>query len=279
MVCGFFLFGDYYFMQRIALGISYFGASYFGWQSQLCKRTVQDKLEYALNKFSQQRISVICAGRTDSGVHALMQVVHFDTSLQRDITSWVRGVNAFLPTDIAVQWARIVPNTFHARRSAKARRYVYIVLESPVRPSLEHERVGWVFRELDKKKMQDAALRLLGEHDFSSFRASECQALSPIKNMQHISIQKYGNYWRFEFQANAFLHHMVRNIMGCLVAVGQGKYPPSWIDSVLEACDRNVAAPTFSASGLYFAAPVYDGTWGLPTETPAFAWLPAAKLA
>lgn len=262
-------------MQRIALGISYFGAGYLGWQSQPCGRTVQDKLEHALTEFAQQKTTVVCAGRTDSGVHALMQVVHCNTPLQRDIASWVRGSNAFLPPDIAVQWARMVPNDFHARASAQARRYVYIVLESPVRPSLEHSRVGWVFRPLHYAAMQDAATRLLGEHDFSSFRAAACQALSPVKTMQDIAISKHGNYWRFEFQANAFLHHMVRNIMGCLLAVGQGKHPPSWIDSVLQAKNRDAAAPTFSPQGLYFAAPIYDSKWNLPTETPAFNWLPA----
>lgn len=261
-------------MQRIALGITYFGAAYLGWQSQPCGRTLQDKIEYALSEFTQQKTKVICAGRTDSGVHALMQVVHCNTPLRRDMASWVRGSNAFLPPDIAVQWARVVPSTFHARASAKARRYVYIVLESPVRSSLEHSRVGWVFRPLNYAAMQEAANRLLGKHDFSSFRASACQALSPIKIMQHIAISKNAHYWRFEFQANAFLHHMVRNIMGCLLAIGQGKYPPNWIDSVLQAKNRDAAAPTFSPNGLYFVAPIYDAVWGLPTETPSFTWLP-----
>ena len=213
---------------RLALGITYNGSAYEGWQSQLSGNTIQDKLELALAKFSTQPIRVNCAGRTDAGVHGLMQVVHFDTPLVRETASWVRGTNAFLPADIAVQWARVVPDEFHSRGSAMARRYAYVVLESAVRPSVEAGRVGWIYRSLDGEKMRQAASYLLGEHDFSSFRAARCQAKSPVKTLQQIDItQRPGSsYWRFEFQANAFLHHMIRNIMGCLVAVGQGFEKP-----------------------------------------------------
>ncbi|MEO7400807.1 MAG: tRNA pseudouridine(38-40) synthase TruA [Polaromonas sp.] len=265
---------------RIALGLSYGGGAYEGWQSQLSGKTVQDRLELALGKFAAQPVRTLCAGRTDAGVHALMQVVHFDTLVQRETASWVRGTNAFLPPDIAVQWARQVPGEFHSRGSAVARRYAYVVLESAIRPSVEAGRVGWVYRPLDGEAMQLATLHLLGEHDFSSFRAAQCQARSPVKTISRIDISRRAApdgrsaYWRFEFEANAFLHHMIRNIMGCLMAVGQGKHPPDWMAQVLAARSRNVAAPTFSPSGLYFLGPVYEERYGLPTQTAAYDWLP-----
>jgi len=264
---------------RLALGLSYLGSAYEGWQSQTSGLTVQDKLEKALLDFAGHKIGSLCAGRTDAGVHALRQVVHFDTTIARDLNSWVRGTNAFLPTDIAVQWAHVVPNDFHARGSALSRRYTYMLLESPVRPSLEAGRVGWVYRPMQISLMQAAALHLLGEHDFTSFRASSCQALSPVKKIVRIDIHRVGRqdgsaYWRFDFEANAFLHHMIRNLMGCFVAIGQGLKPPEWMLAVLQARDRKVAAPTFSPDGLYFAGPVYDPKWGLPALTPTYDWLP-----
>lgn len=259
---------------RVALGISYNGQPYQGWQSQLSGQTVQDRLEAALARFTTQKTSTLCAGRTDAGVHGLMQVVHFDTAVERSPGAWVRGTNSFLPRDIAIQWACPVPDAFHCRASALSRRYAYILLESQVRPSLEAGRVGWAFRPLALAPMQQAAELLLGEHDFSSFRASACQALSPIKHLQRLAITRRGAYWRFEFEANAFLHHMIRNLMGCLIAVGQGQYPPAWITQVLQARDRKVAAPTFSPDGLYFLGPRYAPHWGLPERTPAFDTLP-----
>jgi len=259
---------------RLALGISYNGQAYQGWQSQLSGLTVQDKLETALGKFTTHRVSTLCAGRTDSGVHGLMQVIHFDTPLERSPSSWVRGTNAFLPRDIAVEWAQIMPPEFHCRASALSRRYAYILMESVVRPSVNAGRVGWVFKPLDMVAMQQAAMHLLGEQDFTSFRASACQALSPIKTLQRIEISRRGAYWRFEFEANAFLHHMIRNIMGCLVTVGQGKQPPEWVQDVLLERDRDAAAPTFSPDGLYFLGPRYAPHWGLPERTPAFDGLP-----
>ncbi|HYF19010.1 MAG TPA: tRNA pseudouridine(38-40) synthase TruA [Ramlibacter sp.] len=259
---------------RWALGISYHGQAYDGWQSQPSGRTVQDRLESALSTFADQPVSTVCAGRTDAGVHALMQVVHLDTELQREAFSWVRGTNTFLPPDIAVQWAQPVPPEFHSRASAIGRRYAYVLLESPVRPSLESGRVGWVFRALDQAAMEAAAQRLLGEHDFTSFRASACQAKSPVKTLRRIAIRRRGPYWRFEFEANAFLHHMVRNLMGCLLVVGQGQKPAAWMDEVLAERNRDAAAPTFSPDGLYFVGPVYEPRWGLPDRTPPYDWLP-----
>ncbi|WP_395687101.1 tRNA pseudouridine(38-40) synthase TruA [Caenimonas koreensis] len=259
---------------RLALGISYNGQAYEGWQSQLSGRTVQDNLEKALTAFAAQRISTVCAGRTDAGVHGLMQVVHFDTDLQREEFSWTRGTNRFLPADIAVQWARPVPDSFHSRASALARRYSYVVLESPVRPSVDAGRVGWVFRPLDIDAMREAAAALVGKHDYTSFRASACQALSPVKTMARIDISRRGAYWRFDFEADAFLHHMIRNIMGCMLAIGQGLKPAGWMQEVLQARDRDAAAPTFSPDGLYFVGPVYGPEWNLPQRTPAYDGLP-----
>ena len=259
---------------RIALGITYNGQPYQGWQSQSTGLTIQDKLEKALKEFTTEKVTTLCAGRTDAGVHGLMQVVHFDTELNRDMSSWVRGTNRYLPDDISVQWAQEVSSDFHARGSALSRRYAYIVLESPVRPSLEFGRAGWVYRALDEAAMRQASRYLLGEHDFSSFRASSCQALSPVKTMMRIDIFKHGPDWRFEFEGNAFLHHMIRNIMGCMVTIGQGFQPPEWMSQVIESKRRDAAAPTFSPDGLYFQGPVYDAKWGLPTTTPPFHWLP-----
>lgn len=273
---------------RIALGVSYNGQAYSGWQSQPSGRTVQDHLEAALTRFAAQPVHTLCAGRTDAGVHGLMQVVHFDAPVKRAESSWVRGTNTFLPADIAVQWARTVPPAFHARACATARRYAYVLLQSPVRPSVESGRVGWVFQALDGQAMQQAASRLLGEHDFSSFRAAGCQAKTPVKTLHRIDIGHRpltptaapdnagcpSCYWRFEFEGSAFLHHMVRNIMGCLIAVGQGQHPPEWMAQVRDARSRDAAAPTFSPDGLYFLGPVYDDAWGLPTQTPAYHWLP-----
>ncbi|GAA4428391.1 tRNA pseudouridine(38-40) synthase TruA [Acidovorax lacteus] len=268
---------------RVALGVGYSGTRYHGWQSQPSGNTVQDQLEKALGRFAAQPVSTLCAGRTDAGVHGLMQVVHFDTPLNRTENSWVRGTNTFLPPDIAVQWARVVPDAFHARASAVARRYAYVLLQSRVRPSVEAGRVGWVFQPLDETAMQQAAATLLGEHDFTSFRAAACQAHTPVKTMHQIRISRrpatpMGDddacYWRFEFEANAFLHHMIRNIMGCLIAIGQGSQPAGWMREVLAARSRDAAAPTFAPDGLYFLGPVYDAHWGLPTRVPAYDWLP-----
>jgi len=258
----------------MALGVSYNGRAYQGWQSQASGQTVQDEIESALSRLAMHRVATLCAGRTDAGVHALMQVIHFDTETRRLPVSWVRGTNASLPRDIAVEWAVQVPSDFHCRASAVARRYRYVLLQSPVRPSVDAGRVGWVMRPLALQPMQQACSALIGKHDFSSFRAAACQALSAVKHMQRIEISQRGDCWCFEFEANAFLHHMIRNIMGCLIAIGQGKRPPQWIGEVLAAHNRKAAAPTFSPDGLYFLGPRYDPQWGLPDRTPAYDALP-----
>lgn len=262
--------------RRLALGVAYRGTAYQGWQSQPGGRTVQDRLETALGSFADTPVTTLCAGRTDAGVHALNQVVHIDAPVEREPFSWVRGTNRFLPADIALQWCRTVAPDFHARNAARGRRYVYLLLESAVRPALETGFVGWVFRPLDGDAMRAAAAYLIGEHDFSSFRSSECQSPTPVKTLRSIGIARLGAHWRFDFDGNAFLHHMVRNLMGCLVAVGQGLHPPGWMAEVLAARDRNAAAPTFAPDGLYFAGPYYDAAHGLPEHTPAFDWLPHA---
>jgi tRNA pseudouridine38-40 synthase len=259
---------------RLALGISYRGQAYQGWQSQPDGNTVQDRLEAALADFAAAPVHTVCAGRTDAGVHALNQVVHADVAVERANSSWVRGTNRFLPTDIAVQWCKPVSPAFHARYSALGRRYVYLLLESATRPALESGAVGWSFRPLDGQAMQNAADRLLGEHDFSAFRSAQCQAASPVKTIRSIAISRRGAYWRFEFDASAFLHHMVRNIMGCFVAVGTGTRPADWLDEVLASRRREFAAPTFSAAGLYFVGPYYDAAHDIPAHTPAMDWLP-----
>lgn len=260
--------------QRLALGVAYEGRRFHGWQSQPGGQTVQDHLEHALARFADGPVTTVCAGRTDTGVHALQQVVHLDPPVQRDLFSWVRGTNRFLPADIAVQWCREVPAGFHARNSARGRRYRYLLLESAVRPAVEAGRCGWVFRPLDGQAMQRAAAHLLGEHDFSAFRAAACQAHTPVKTLRQLDITRHGAYWRFDFEASAFLHHMVRNIMGCLVAVGTGSKPTDWIAEVLASRSRQAAAPTFAPDGLYFVGPHYDAAYGLPEHTPAMDWMP-----
>jgi tRNA pseudouridine38-40 synthase len=262
-------------MGRWALGVSYRGTPYQGWQSQPSGRSVQDALERALSHFANEPVRTVCAGRTDAGVHGLNQVVHLDTALDRRAFSWVRGTNRYLPADIAVQWAQPVPDGFHARNSARGRRYAYVLLESAVRPALEQGAVGWSFRPLQAEPIRQAAAHLLGEHDFSSFRAAQCQSPTPVKRLDEITLTRRGPYWRFEFRGNAFLHHMIRNLMGCLLEVGAGAKHPDWMREVLAARDRDAAAPTFSPDGLYFLGPEYDAAFGLPERTPAFDWLPA----
>ena len=261
-------------MQRLALGLSYRGSAYHGWQSQPDGRTVQDRVEAALSEFAAVPVATVCAGRTDTGVHALNQVLHIDAPVQRDPFSWVRGSNRYLDKDIALQWCQAVAADFHARRSAIGRRYRYLLLQSAVRPALEHALCGWSFRPLDGEAMRAAAALLIGEHDFSSFRAAECQALSPVKTMRAIRIERRGAYWRFDFDASAFLHHMVRNLMGCLLVVGEGRQSPGWLAEVLAARSRDAAAPTFAPDGLYFVGPYYDARYAIPEHTPAMDWLP-----
>ena len=265
-------------ISRLALGLAYRGQAYEGWQSQPGGRTVQDALERALAQFVGAPLRTHCAGRTDAGVHALNQVVHVDAPVARELFSWVRGTNRYLPADIAVQWCKPVAADFHARNSAIGRRYRFVLRESAVRPALEAGGCGWVFRPLDGEAMRVAAEMLIGEHDFSAFRAAECQARTPVKTLRSIDIAFRGEplagYWRVDFDASAFLHHMVRNIMGCLVAIGSGRRAPGWMAEVLASRRRDAAAPTFPPDGLYFLGPYYDARHELPTTTPAMHWLP-----
>jgi tRNA pseudouridine38-40 synthase len=252
---------------RIALGVEYDGSRFCGWQTQPQGCAVQDALERALAEVAGAPVDTICAGRTDAGVHALAQVVHFDASAERPEAAWVRGVNALLPPTCAVTWSRPVAQDFHARFSALSRTYRYLLLNRPVRPAADHARVGWFHLPLDLGRMRGAARLLVGEHDFSAFRSSECQARTPVRRVTRIDIERRGDYLVFDFCANAFLHHMVRNLVGSLVYVGKGKHPPEWAGEVLAGRDRGRAAPTFDASGLYLSRVEYDGRWGLPVAT------------
>lgn len=257
-------------MKRIVLGIQYDGAPWHGWQTQADGNTVQDRVQAALKKFTQSEVSVTCAGRTDAGVHAIEQVVHFDTDIDRAPCSWVRGVNAFLPPSIAVRWAcevsRDASDDFHARFSATARTYHYVLYNHSVRAPLLLGKTGWVFRPLALEPMQNAARFLCGEHDFSAFRSAECQAKSPIRTMHDIRIERRGDLIVFTLHANAFLHHMVRNIVGSLIYTGNGTQPPEWMNAVLTGRNRKHAAPTFMPDGLYLAKIDYDDKWNLPQE-------------
>jgi tRNA pseudouridine38-40 synthase len=258
---------------RIALGLEYDGSAFCGWQSQAGGGSVQDALEAALSTVADGASRVVCAGRTDAGVHALAQVVHFDTDAQRPDTAWVRGVNAHLPSSVAVRWARPMPDEFHARFSATGRRYRYLLLNRGQRPGLMAARVGWFHRPLDADAMAEAAGLLLGEHDFSAFRAAECQAKSPVKTLRRAGVERHGDPLVFDFEASAFLHHMVRNLVGALVYVGKGAHPPAWLAELLAGRDRARAAPTFEACGLYFAGVDYDPAWQLEVaggKTPIF---------
>lgn len=251
-------------MQRVAMGVEYNGAGFCGWQSQPNQGGVQDALEQALQAISGHVVRVHAAGRTDTGVHALSQVVHFDTHAARPISAWVRGVNAFLPDTVRVLWAQEVDATFHARFSATQRSYQYLLANQACAPAIQHDRVGWYHLPLDVPAMQQAANYLLGEHDFSAFRASECQAKSPIKTLQLADVKQAQPYIVFAFSANAFLQHQVRNMVGALIYIGNGKHPPAHIMALLSEKDRTKSPPTFSPNGLYLSGVGYAEHWGLP---------------
>lgn len=253
--------------QRIALGVAYNGRNYHGWQRQPHGHiTVQEKLEDALSMVANEPIKVMCAGRTDAGVHASAQVVHFDTSAQRPLRAWTHGGNMNLPDDVAIQWAHPVDEKFHARFSATARRYRYVIFNHPMRPALMDKEVSWNYRPLDISKMQQAAGYLLGTHDFSSLRAASCQANSPIRTMHHLNVIGAGNYIVLDVRANAFLHHMIRNLAGLLMRIGASEAPPEWALEVLMAQDRRVSAATAPPYGLYFVDAEYDDAFGLPQQ-------------
>ena len=251
-------------MARIALGLEYDGSRFLGWQTQPGGGAVQDALESALTAIAATTISTTAAGRTDRGVHARLQVVHFDTDAQRPPSAWVRGVNALLPDAVAVLWSHEVPDDFHARFSARARTYRYQLLNRPVRAALEAHYLGWFHQSLDVEKMRAAAALFVGEHDFSAFRSSECQAKSPVRTVHDFRIEAREQRIDFIVRANAFLHHMVRNLVGTLVYVGKGKHPPQWVSEVLASRNRAKAAPTFGPEGLYLERIEYEAKWSLP---------------
>ena len=251
-------------MPRIVLGIEYDGSRFLGWQTQPGGGTVQDALEPAIAAIAGAPVSTIAAGRTDRGVHARGQIVHFDTQAARPASAWVRGVNALLPDAVAVLWAREVESEFHARYSARSRTYRYELLNRDVRPALDAARVGWFHLRLDVEAMRAAARLLIGEHDFSAFRSAECQAKTPVRNLHELMIEACGERIDFVLRANAFLHHMVRNIVGTLVYVGKGKHPPQWVGDLLRAKERSKAAPTFGPEGLILEKIEYEMKWGLP---------------
>ena len=249
---------------RIALGIEYDGSRFLGWQTQPGGGAVQDALEPALATIAGVPVPVTCAGRTDRGVHAREQIVHFDTDAERPQSAWVRGVNALLPDSVAVLWAHPVDAQFHARYGAVARSYRYVLLNRAVRPALASRHAGWFHLPLNIGHMRQAASQLTGEHDFSAFRSAECQAKSPLRRLHSLGVEQRGERVDFVLRANAFLHHMVRNIVGTLIFVGKGKHPPQWAKEVLDSRDRSRAAPTFSPEGLYLEKVEYDAHWNLP---------------
>ena len=249
---------------KIALGIEYDGSKYYGWQRQNEVRSVQEKLEKALSQVANEPINVFCAGRTDAGVHGTGQVVHFETRAVRKDAAWTLGVNANLPPDIAVRWVKAVPPDFHARFSATARRYRYILYNHRLRPAVLSRGATHYHQPLDADRMQRAAQSLLGENDFTSFRAVQCQSRTPWRNVMHIQVARYGAYVVVDIKANAFVHHMVRNIVGSLLEVGAGNQPESWIGELLAAKDRTLAAATARAEGLYLVAVDYPARFDLP---------------
>lgn len=251
---------------RFALGIEYDGTGWNGWQTQPHGNTVQDALERALAEFTAHPHDTTCAGRTDAGVHAKGQVVHFDTAIDRPDWSWVRGLNALLPETIAVRWATPVPDDFHARFSARSREYVYRIFHCATRSPLQSRYATWFYRPLDLAAMQAAAPAVVGEHDFSAFRSSECQAASPIRQLHELEITRLGSLIEFRLAANAFLHHMVRNLVGSLIEVGRGAQSPEWLAELLASRDRTRAARTFPPQGLCLERVHYD--FALPSCEP-----------
>ncbi len=258
---------------RVVLGIEYDGSRFSGWQRQSHGPSVQAALEEALSRVADHSVTVICAGRTDAGVHATHQIIHFDTDAPRPSRAWVRGVNSNLPSDIRVIWMRAVPPLFHARFAATARSYRYVILSRTVPPALHRRRVAWTYRTLQISAMRTAAQYLLGEHDFSSYRAQACQARHPMRTVHRLEITRSGDYFYIDVTANAFLHHMVRNIAGVLISIGSGVQPPQWSWEILQARDRTAGGVTAPAEGLYLVAVRYPDQFAIPErgELPIFA--------
>lgn len=259
---------------RIACIVEYDGSGYNGWQSQPHPgvSTVQDCIEAALSRIADQPVRIHCAGRTDTGVHATAQVIHFDAPVARARKAWTQGVNTALPHDIRVLWADAVPEDFHARFSATARRYRYLVANVATRPALLRNLVTWHRRSLDAQAMHEAAQSLLGEQDFSAFRAASCQSNTPMRNVSSVAVTRRGHFVEIDIVANAFLHHMVRNIVGSLLAVGDGRHSQGWIAELLAARDRSAAADTAPSTGLYLTEIQYPQAFGLPQTNAAPIW-------
>lgn len=255
-------------IKRIALGLRYDGSRYHGWQSQGQFNTVQEYVEHGLARVANHPVTVMCAGRTDAGVHATAQVVHFDTEADRHDHSWVFGANSNLPHDISVLWAKEVDRTFHARFSATGRRYRYILYNHPVRPAILRHYVGWYHKPLNETHMLEAANHLIGEHDFSAYRGADCQAKTPNRIIYHLDVKRQGPMIIIEAYANAFLLHMVRNIAGVLIEIGAGTREPIWSRNVLESRDRQQGGITFSPNGLYLVEVDYPQQFNLPIEAP-----------
>ena len=250
-------------MSRFVLGIEYDGSAFSGWQYQLNRRTVQNELEKALSHVANEKIVVQCAGRTDTGVHALEQVVHFDTTAKRTLDSWLMGANANLPEDVRVIWAKHAVGDFHARYSAVARYYRYVILNRKMKSALKRRQVTWCYEPLDEVKMHQAAQAMVGQHDFSSFRAQGCQSVSPNRLMHFIHVVREGEMIIIELSANAFLHHMVRNIAGVLMDIGQGKKPITWVEELLDIKDRKQGGITASPYGLHLGGVFYPEHYGI----------------
>jgi tRNA pseudouridine38-40 synthase len=257
-------------MMRIALGIEYNGHGFYGWQAQPGLTTVQGELETAITRVANESVRLYCAGRTDANVHATGQVIHFDTHAKRHIDAWIWGTNSYLPPSIVVHWSKHVDYSFHARFTAVARRYRYIIYNNPIRPAILHTKASWHYYPLDIESMRQAALSLIGEQDFSSFRAAECNSKTPMRCVTDVDIQRYGQFVTIEIEANAFLHHMVRNIVGSLMKVGAGFKDPAWFESVLAAKNRRMAAETAPADGLYLIQVRYPEQYTFPPPPPLF---------
>lgn len=249
---------------RVAMGVEYDGSAFCGWQIQDGVRTVQECVEKAIAVVADQSVRVHCAGRTDTGVHALNQVIHFETDTVRDPYSWIRGTNANLPNDIAILWAKPVNDEFHARFSAIRRRYRYVIFNRSVRPTFLDKRVSWDYRPLDIQKMRQASTVLIGEHNFNSYRAQACQAKSPVRTVYALDIQRHDDMVLIDIEANGFLHHMVRNIAGVLMTIGAGEMSIEWAQQVLDAQDRTAGGKTAAPYGLYFVDVKYPEIFDLP---------------
>ncbi|MDP1604195.1 MAG: tRNA pseudouridine(38-40) synthase TruA [Legionella sp.] len=259
---------------RIALGVEYDGSQYHGWQAQTGLHTVQEVIEKSLTRVADEPVSVVCAGRTDTGVHATNQIIHFDCDKERTIRSWIHGANSYLPKDVCIKWGREMPDEFHARYSALSRRYRYVIYNSSIRPGLFRSNVTWQYRQLDHRDMHAASQCLIGEQDFTSFRSVECQSNTPMRNVTNIEVTRNGDLVMIDITANAFLHHMVRNIAGVLIAVGSGKKTVPWVKEVLAAKDRRLGAETAPPYGLYLVGVSYPSKFGVIQTAPGplFLW-------